>query len=117
MHEVQITPRRRRAARLDFLQRMSERRTAAPLAEKLAAWHQRAVQLAAIGNRRLLHGGETSAVRDEAHALVTEVVTEIDRWHHDLGDRALTGEILDTERSSRVIVATLDALLRRLPQQ
>ena len=114
MPRVDAQQVRRRAARLDVVQRYAERKAAAPLAAQLEAWHQRAAQLAAIANHRLLHGRPTDAVREEASTLVDAVVRAVEEWRASLGETAMTGELLDTERSSRTIIATLDTLLQRL---
>lgn len=114
MPRVEIQQVRRRAARLDVVQRYAERKAAAPLAAQIEAWHQRAAQLAAMANHRLLHGRPTDAVRQEASAMIDVVLRTVEDWRAGLGNTAMTGELLDTERSSRTIFATLDALLQRL---
>lgn len=106
--------RRQRAARAEVLQRYAERRAAAPLHEHLSQWHERAASLAGMGHHRLLRGLSTEAVEEEAKHLVERVVETTEDWRQGLCGMAVTGEMMDAERSGRSVLATLDALLHRL---
>ncbi len=108
---------RRREVSDAVRERRKERRTAAPMVERLHGWHERGAQLGALANHRILHGQTFDDLTAEIDEIRREILNELDTWRMARGDGPVTGYVYDAERSCRSILATLDELSTRLGYQ
>jgi hypothetical protein len=104
---------RRRAISQSVARSRLERSVAAPLAARLAEWHQRSAALAGAANHALLRGSPVDQLRMQVEDLLQQVIEELDAWRSEV-PAGMAGGVWDAEKSCRSLVATLDDLHTRL---
>ena len=104
---------RRRAASNDIIAARRERSVAAPIATRLASWHQHSASLGGRAHHALMRGANVQHLRAEVEDLLEQVVEGFENWRAGIPE-GMAGHVHDAEKSCRTLIATLDELHRRL---
>lgn len=103
----------RRAINDGVLLRQREIGVAAPLASRLAGWHQRAAKIGGFVNHALVHDAPRAHLRPQLDAFLDEVLGGLADWRSQVPPE-MAGRVQDTERSCRSLITMLDQLRARL---